>query len=134
MITRRKFLSVFVHAAVAAVVAPLAKSSLVLRADSNLVNLVIGGAGDESYLMFAHPDVANDIRNLPGFVKIADYGSKRILSDMEFGSFECPVRFIEGSYLPTTTALKRPPKGPIERGVPSRFLAPSYQKRLSRQA
>lgn len=45
------------------------------------------------YVAFAHTDMAADIRDLPGFVPVAQYGSRKPLCPEELGSVE-NVRFI----------------------------------------
>ncbi len=51
-----------------------------------------------AYLVFVHTDVVSDIRNLPGFVKIEEYGSFKPVHDREFGSCE-DFRFISSPLL-----------------------------------
>ena len=48
---------------------------------------------EASYVAVAHTDLDADIRNLPGFVPVAQYGSRQVISDYEIGSTE-DVRFI----------------------------------------
>lgn len=50
-------------------------------------------AVEASYVCVHHTDLEADIRNLPGFVPVASYGSRRPLDDYEVGSVE-NVRFI----------------------------------------
>jgi len=45
------------------------------------------------YVAFCHTDCENDIRELPGFTHLADYGSRKPLCPEEIGTFE-NVRFI----------------------------------------
>jgi N4-gp56 family major capsid protein len=45
------------------------------------------------YVVFHHSDVNADIRDLPGFVPVADYGSRKTISPDELGSCE-EFRFI----------------------------------------
>lgn len=48
---------------------------------------------EASYLVFVHTDAEADIRDLPGFVKVAEYGSRKPIHEMEIGSVE-NFRFI----------------------------------------
>ena len=48
---------------------------------------------EPTYLAFGHTNMKNDIRNLPGFVPVAEYGQMKPVSKYEFGSVE-EVRFI----------------------------------------
>ena len=49
---------------------------------------------EPTYLAFGHTNLKNDIRNLPGFVPVAEYGSSmRAVSKYEFGAVE-ETRFI----------------------------------------
>lgn len=43
---------------------------------------------EASYLVFAHTDVENDIRELSGFVPVAQYGSRKQMHEQEIGSVE----------------------------------------------
>ncbi len=43
---------------------------------------------EAAYLVFVHTDLEPDIRDLPGFTKVADYGSRNTISEYEFGSCE----------------------------------------------
>jgi N4-gp56 family major capsid protein len=45
------------------------------------------------YIAFCHTDCENDIRELPGFIHLADYGSRKPLAPEEIGSCE-NVRFL----------------------------------------
>lgn len=45
------------------------------------------------YIAFAHTDVEHDIRNIPGFIPVAQYGSRQPLCPEELGAVE-NVRFI----------------------------------------
>jgi len=45
------------------------------------------------YIAFCHTDCENDIRELPGFIHLADYGSRKPLAPEEIGSVE-NVRFL----------------------------------------
>ncbi len=46
-----------------------------------------------TFLCFAHTDCASDIRNLPGFTRVEDYGSFKPVHDREIGACE-DMRFI----------------------------------------
>lgn len=46
-----------------------------------------------TFLVFAHTDVAADLRNLPGFTRVEDYGSFKPAHDREIGACE-DFRFI----------------------------------------
>ena len=48
---------------------------------------------EAAWLVFVHTDAESDIRDLPGFTAVADYGSRKPLHDMELGSVE-RYRFI----------------------------------------
>lgn len=48
---------------------------------------------EASYVAVHHTDLDADIRNLPGFTPVAQYGSRKPISDYELGSVE-DVRFI----------------------------------------
>jgi N4-gp56 family major capsid protein len=48
---------------------------------------------EASFLVFVHTDADNDIRNLPGFVKCAEYGSRKMVHENELGSVD-NFRFI----------------------------------------
>lgn len=50
-------------------------------------------AVEASYLVFCHTDVEADIRELDGFVKVAEYGSRKPVHEMEIGTCE-NFRFI----------------------------------------
>ena len=43
---------------------------------------------EASYLVFCHTDCEADIRNLPGFTPVAEYGRRQVVHDMEIGSCE----------------------------------------------
>jgi len=45
------------------------------------------------FLVFCHTDMEPDIRDLPGFIKVAEYGSRKPMHEMEVGSVE-RFRFI----------------------------------------
>jgi N4-gp56 family major capsid protein len=46
-----------------------------------------------AYLVFAHTDCESDIRDLPGFVPVAEYGARKVVHEREIGSCE-NYRFI----------------------------------------
>jgi len=48
---------------------------------------------EASYLVFCHTDCENDIRELPGFVSVAEYGQRKPVHEMELGSAD-RFRFI----------------------------------------
>jgi len=48
---------------------------------------------EAAYLVFGHTDLESDIRNLPGFTPVAEYGRRQVVHDMEIGSCES-YRFI----------------------------------------
>ena len=50
-------------------------------------------AVEAGYLVFCHTDVEADIREIAGFVKVAEYGSRKPLHEMEIGTVE-NFRFI----------------------------------------
>lgn len=43
---------------------------------------------ESSYLVFTHTDMEHDIRELPGFVKVAEYGTKKPVHENEVGSVD----------------------------------------------
>lgn len=51
-----------------------------------------------AFLVFVHTDAVSDIRNLPGFTKVEDYGSFKPIHDMEIGACE-DFRFIKSPLL-----------------------------------
>jgi len=48
---------------------------------------------EAAFIVFAHTDAENDIRELPGFKSVAEYGSRKPLHEMELGSCD-RYRFI----------------------------------------
>lgn len=46
-----------------------------------------------AYVGVCHTDVENDIRNLPGFLPVAEYGTRQVIHEMELGSVD-DVRYI----------------------------------------
>lgn len=50
-------------------------------------------AVEASYLVFCHTDAENDIREIPGFVECAKYGSRKVMHEMELGAVD-RYRFI----------------------------------------
>lgn len=48
---------------------------------------------EASYMVFAHTDAESDVRDLPGFKHVAEYGSRKVASPYEIGSCE-NYRFI----------------------------------------
>jgi N4-gp56 family major capsid protein len=50
-------------------------------------------AVEAGYLVFCHTDMENDVRELPGFIACADYGSRKVMHEMELGSVD-RFRFI----------------------------------------
>jgi N4-gp56 family major capsid protein len=48
---------------------------------------------EAGYLVFCHTDMEPAIRDLPGFIAVADYGSRKTIHEMEIGSCE-RFRFI----------------------------------------
>jgi N4-gp56 family major capsid protein len=51
-----------------------------------------------AFLVFVHTDAVADIRNLPGFTRVEDYGSFKPIHDNEFGACE-DFRFIKSPLL-----------------------------------
>jgi len=51
-----------------------------------------------AFVVFVHTDVVADVRNLPGFVKVEEYGNFKPIHDREFGSCE-DFRFISSPLL-----------------------------------
>lgn len=48
---------------------------------------------EAGYLVFCHSDVENDIRELPGFKEVSEYGSRKVMHSLELGSTD-RYRFI----------------------------------------
>jgi N4-gp56 family major capsid protein len=55
-------------------------------------------AVEASYIAVTHTDVEQDIRDLTGFTKVAEYGQRRPVSEHELGTYES-VRFITSADL-----------------------------------
>ena len=55
---------------------------------------------EASFVAVGHTDMANDIRQLPGFTPVAEYGSRQPIHERELGSTE-DVRFILSPDLPS---------------------------------
>ncbi|WP_027854695.1 N4-gp56 family major capsid protein [Marinobacterium litorale] len=60
-----------------------------------MVTRVLGASGDYNtspieagYLVFVHTDGENDVRDLPGFTKVAEYGQMKTMHAMEIGAVE----------------------------------------------
>ena len=56
-----------------------------------------------SYIVFCHTDAEADIRNLPGFTKVEEYGSFKPIHDRELGAVE-QFRFISSPLLASFAA------------------------------
>lgn len=59
------------------------------------VTKVLAASGDyntapveQGYIVYVHTDGENDVRNLPGFISVAEYGTRKPLHDCEIGSVE----------------------------------------------
>lgn len=50
-------------------------------------------AVEAAWVAVVHTDLESDIRNLPGFIPVAQYGQRRTIHDMEFGAVE-EIRFV----------------------------------------
>lgn len=50
-------------------------------------------AVEAGFLVFCHTDLENDIRDLPGFIETASYGSRKVMHQMELGAVD-RYRFI----------------------------------------
>lgn len=61
--------------------APITK---ILDASGNFGTSSVEGG----YVVYAHTDMEPAIRDLPGFVHVADYGNRRVVSEHEIGSVE----------------------------------------------
>ncbi|NOI66923.1 N4-gp56 family major capsid protein [Vibrio sp. 99-8-1] len=57
---------------------------------------------EAAYIAVCHTDLEPDIRDLPGFKSVADYGSRKVLCPEEFGTVE-NVRFITTPLLDPVT-------------------------------
>lgn len=82
----------------------LSKQRAVTRAlnaqKAKKITRILSGSNDfatspiqAAYVGVCHTDMENDIRNLPGFVPVAEYGSRQPISEMELGSVD-DVRYI----------------------------------------
>lgn len=56
-------------------------------------------AVEAAYVAVGHTDLESDIRGLPGFVPVAEYGTRSVISEYEIGSVE-DVRYILSPDLP----------------------------------
>jgi N4-gp56 family major capsid protein len=56
-----------------------------------------------SYIVFVHTDAVSDIRNLPGFTRVEEYGSFKPIHDREVGACE-DFRFISSPLLKSFSA------------------------------
>lgn len=52
---------------------------------------------EESYLVFIHTDLSADVRNIPGFTPVVEYGQSRPVHPREIGAIE-EFRFITSPY------------------------------------
>lgn len=68
------------------------KAAMITRSLSPSVNFNTR-AVEAAYVAVAHTDVESDLRNLPGFLPVAEYGTRSTLSEFEVGSVE-GIRFI----------------------------------------
>lgn len=50
-------------------------------------------AVEAAYIAVGHTDLENDIRALPGFIPVADYGKRQVICEQEIGSVE-DVRYV----------------------------------------
>jgi len=82
----------------------LAKQRAVTRAlkaqKAMKITKILGGSNDyatrpveAAYIAVGHTDLESDIRNLPGFLPVAEYGQRSPISEHEIGSVE-DVRYI----------------------------------------
>jgi N4-gp56 family major capsid protein len=81
-----------------------------------------------AYLVFVHTDLEADIRNLPGFKEIVDYGSAKAVHEREIGAVE-GFRFISSPYfrpflLAATSATGTTAGTVLANGVPNSSNAP----------
>ena len=56
-----------------------------------------------SYIVFVHTDAVSDIRNLPGFTRVEEYGSFKPIHDREVGACE-DFRFVSSPLLKSSLA------------------------------
>ncbi|MBV8658230.1 MAG: N4-gp56 family major capsid protein [Burkholderiales bacterium] len=56
-----------------------------------------------AFIVFIHTDAVSDVRNLPGFTKVEEYGTFKPIHDMEIGSCE-DFRFIKSPLLSSFAA------------------------------
>lgn len=71
-----------------------------MRNKAKKITKILSGSPDYStypveaaYIAVSHVDLANDIRNLPGFTPVAEYGKMETVSDHEIGMCE-DVRYV----------------------------------------
>lgn len=64
-----------------------------LKSGVNFGSVAVSAA----YLVFVHTDLESDVRNLPGFKELVDYGSAKPVHEREFGAVES-YRFISSPY------------------------------------
>lgn len=86
------------EALTATILSKAMRSLMANRADP--VTRVLPGSGDANttpieggFLFFGHTDLDYDIRALPGFVPAANYGSRKLVHELELGSWQ-RIRFI----------------------------------------
>jgi N4-gp56 family major capsid protein len=70
------------------------KPSNILDSSVNYATRAVEGA----FIAVCHTDLESDIRDLPGFLPVAQYGQRRTVADSEFGSVE-ELRFVTSSDL-----------------------------------
>jgi N4-gp56 family major capsid protein len=77
------------------------QATRVLRAQkAKMITRIVSGSTslgtkpvEAGYVAVAHTDVESDIRNMAGFLPVANYGSRQTISDWEIGSIES-VRYV----------------------------------------
>jgi N4-gp56 family major capsid protein len=89
----------------------LSKQRAVVRAlqaqKAMMITSMLGGSPEYStrpveaaYIAVGHTDLSSDIRNMPGFIPVAEYGQRRPIHERELGSVE-DVRYILSPDLPS---------------------------------
>lgn len=73
------------------------------RAKANTTKLASGpnfgtSPVESAYIVFIHTDCESDVRNLPGFVKVAEYAQQKVVHEREIGSVE-RFRFVTSPLL-----------------------------------
>jgi len=79
-----------IRQAVRTLMAARAKKITSILSGSTMINTT---PVEAAYVAICHTDIIASVRNIPGFVPVAEYGQRKLLCDEEVGSIE-DVRFI----------------------------------------